>query len=168
MRTARSQRPQVHPHRDHPARPLEMRRLGAPTRLARLCGIQWPLARLADDADPCAPFLRHCGEHPASHTHKRAGTEAGTARATARPTIEVRPLGLDTSGPGVSCDMARNDGREGTCSTTQADLAADLPSACARGRRTQPAVVSVGAPRSVGSAPALKRTPTSQLRRRFR
>jgi len=28
-----------------------MRRLGAPTRLARLCGCQWPRARFASDAD---------------------------------------------------------------------------------------------------------------------
>lgn len=49
--------------------------------------------------------VTHMNEH---------GTEAGTARATVRPTFEVRPQGLDTSGPGGSRDMARNDGREGT------------------------------------------------------
>lgn len=111
------------------------------------------------DTAASTPRVTHMNEH---------GTEAGTARATVRPTIEVRPQGLDTSGPGVSRHMARNDGREGTCSTTPAYLAHNLPTACAHARRTQQAVVSVGAPRSVGSAPALKRTPTSQLRRRFR
>lgn len=35
--------------------------------------------------------VTHMNEH---------GTEAGTARATVRPTFEVRPQGLDTSGPG--------------------------------------------------------------------
>ena len=79
------------------------------------------------DTAASTPRVTHMNEH---------GTKAGTARATVRPTFEVRPQGLDTSGPGVSCDMARNDGREGTCSTTPADLAADLPTACAHARRT--------------------------------
>ena len=101
IRTARSPRSQVHLHRDHPAGPLERLRLEATTRLARLCGCQWPLARLADDADSCAPFLRHCGTHPASHTHERARDRSRHGSSNrSPPTLEVRPQWLDTSGPG--------------------------------------------------------------------
>ena len=42
---------------------LEMRRLGAPTRQARLCGCQWPRARFASDADSCAPYCAARCEH---------------------------------------------------------------------------------------------------------
>lgn len=106
IRTARSPRPQVHLHRDHPAGPLERLRLEAPTRLARLCGIQWPLARLADDAGSCAPCLRHCGEHPASHTHERArdrsrhgsSNRSSHDRGATAGTRYVRPRGVTRYG----------------------------------------------------------------------
>lgn len=169
IRTARSPRPQAHLYRDHPAGPLERLRLEAPTRLARLCGIQWPLARLADDADSCAPFLRHCGEHPASRTHERARDRSRHGSSNRSPhdrgatagTRYVRPRGVMRYG-------AQRWSRRHLLNDSSGSRSA--PTHCVRPCSSNSAgQLLVSARRHVsGSARAFQCTPQLLLRRRFR
>ena len=99
MRTDRSQRPQVHLHRDHPAGHLRDYGSKHPPGLRAYVAFNGHLRAWLTTRTLALPFCDTAASTPRVTHMNEHGTEAGTARATVRPTIEVRPQGLDTSGP---------------------------------------------------------------------